>query len=298
MKKKEYLIIMITMGVLSLVAITINAFVYQFADWLLIMLGIFVAFLFVRFRSQSSMQYFSSKYNMLLDYDIEVEEALALARSYEKEAPTIVLKTMYQMYIGMALYYCGQYEEAIKEFNQINLQKIHNVYHTLIFSFTAYCAYELEDQETLDLSIKRLENLAEQVPGKYQGFVSNYVELLTSMRNAVSDPDKYKEMIDKHFSQDDGYLAKKLNYNYRLAKYYQIIGNEDEMDRCLAFCIANGKNHHTAIQAKKMFKGSVNVEDFIFSYDQVKQEEVVEDVKPLEVEEVVEQIEDESHTKE
>jgi hypothetical protein len=49
-----------------------------------------------------------------------------------------------------------------------------------------------------------------------------------------------------------------------MAYYYRAINDEVEMDKCLAKVIANGKNHHTAIRAKELFKNNVKVEDYVF----------------------------------
>ena len=83
------------------------------------------------------------------------------------------------------------------------------------------------------------------------------------MANADVALDQYKDMIEKHFSHPDGYISTKLVFHYRMADYYERLGDTLEMDKNLAFVIANGKNHHTAVQARRKFKNSVNVDDYI-----------------------------------
>lgn len=287
MNRKKYLITIIVLGVLGLAAL-IGNYVYSlyndgtpYTDWTLILLGILVAFIFIRYRIQGSMQRFSQRYNMLLDYDLDVKGALELALKAKEEAPTKNLEVSYEMYIGMAYYYTGDYELAIKTFNQIDLRKMHIVFHSLIFAFTAYCAYEIDDQETFDIALERLEGLVGKVSSRYKQFVSNYVELLTALKSLSEDPENYKEIIEKHFGHDNGYISRKLNFNFRMAKYYDTIGDTLEMDKCLAFCIANGKEHHTAIKAKALFKGSVNVEDYVWD-PTAKAEEIVPEAELIE----------------
>jgi hypothetical protein len=68
-----------------------------------------------------------------------------------------------------------------------------------------------------------------------------------------------------------------LIYHYRLAKYYEAIGDEKEMDIQLAKVLANGKGHFTAKEAQKMFKNSVNVDDYIFTDEDYMPEPPVEE---------------------
>jgi len=214
---------------------------------------------------------------MLVDYDLDVAEAKRLCLERVNEAPTKNIKAFYMVYLGMATYYNGEYEEAIRTFNQIELKKLNNVYHILILSFIAYAAYEMEDLDTFNLSIERIKNLQGTVNRKYLGFVGSYLQVLEAMQNLEENPEHYKEVIESQFSRNDGYISTKLIYNYRMAHYYKTIKDEVEMDKCLAKVIANGKEHHTVIQAKKMFKNNVNVEDYVFQEEQEEDVEIVED---------------------
>ena len=175
-----------------------------------------------------------------------------------------------------------------------------SLYHVLIFAFTAYSAYEEGDLATFDLSINRMEEVKNRVHKKYLGFVASYLEILKAIKNLDEEPENYREVIERNFSKEDGYLSTTLVYNYRMAHYYKTVGNVEEMDKCLAIVIANGKNHHAAVQAGNMFKNTCNVEDFVYQDPSVKVEnvgdvEVVEDplqIESLEEVEVVEEKEE------
>ncbi len=267
MNRKQYITSLIIYFVISVSALITNA-IFEYASMFVVITVIFLGYLFIKYRVDGSLQYFSSRFNMLLDYDLEVQAALDLAVKAYENAPTTNMKTSYQLYVGMAHYYCGNYDESIKTFQLLDLNRMNPVFHALVFSFTAYSAFELKDQETFDGALSRLTNLVNQVPSKYQSFVSNYIEVLEAIKNKDIAIDRYKEMVEKHFSLDDGYIARKLNYQYRLSYYYQAIGDTLEMDKCLAFCIANGKEQHIAKRAKELFKGSVEVSDYV--YDPLK----------------------------
>jgi len=296
MNKKQYLTSLIILAVLSVAALVTNYF-FQYADWLIILLGIMIGYTIVKQRINGAVQYFSTRFNMLLDYDLDIDEALKMAQEAFDNAPTATHRAMYQMYLAMAFYYKGDYDQAIRTFNSIELSRLNVVFHSLVFSFTGYAAWELHDTEAFDSALSRLTASADKVPAKYQDFVGSYVEVLEAIQNMDSSIDHYKEVIDKHFSNDDGYLAKKMNYLYRLSYYYKAIGDTEEMDKCLAFLIANGKNQHLALRAKEMFTGSVNVEDFV--WDPTKKEEPVDNVEPEVIEEASqEESQDDSEKKE
>lgn len=285
MNRKQYVITMAVYSSLSVIALITNA-IWNYTNTILIITGIFVGYLFIRYRVDGRLQYFSSRFNMLLDYDLDVKQALDMALNAYENAPTPNMKASYALYVGLAHYYCGHYDEAIKTFNQLELQRMNPVFHALVFSFTAYSAFEIGDNDTFDSCLARMESLVGQVPNKYQSFVGNYREVLEAIKNMEFDHEGYLTMVEKHFANDDGYIARKLNYEYRKAYYYKMEGNTLEMDKCLAFCIANGKEQHLAARAKSMFQGSVNVEDYI--YDPVKTNSVKDDeeVEVVELEEL------------
>jgi tetratricopeptide (TPR) repeat protein len=276
MNRKQYLTSIIVLSVIS-IALIITQAIFDYTNWFMIMLAPMLGYLFIKYRVDGGVQYFSSRFNMLLDYDLDPDAALKMAQDGFDNAPTANLRTMYQMYIGLALYYKGNYEESIRNFNLVDLTKLNPVFHTLVFAFSAYAAFEINDAETFAQSLDRLHSLKTRVPGKYATFVQSYEEILEAIQNMEVSIDHYKEMIDKHFSGDNGFIARKLNYQYRLAYYYKAIGDTLEMDKCLAFVIANGKDQHLAIKARKMFQNSVKVEDYI--YDPTRKDTVVEEVE-------------------
>jgi len=276
MNKKEYLITLIAILVIDIALIVTRIF-YEYLNWTWIFVIIAAGYLYLRYKISGPLQVFSNKFNMLVDYDLDVQGAKELCKSRLEEAPTKTTRTLYSVYLGMATYYCGEYEDAIKVFNQIELKKLNPAYHVLIFAFTAYAAYELEDYETFNLSIERIRNIQNTVNRRFLGFVSSYIQVLEAMQNLEDNPEHYREVIENQFSRNDGYISTKLTYNYRMAHYFSVINDEIEMDKCLARVIANGKEHHTALQAKKMFKNNVNIEDYVFA-----EEEPLEDIENVE----------------
>lgn len=124
-------------------------------------------------------------------------------------------------------------------------------------------------------------------------FVGSYLQVLEALKGLEDNPEHFKEVIESQFSRNDGYVSTKLIYNYRMAQYYKTINDEVEMDKCLAKVIANGKEHHTAIQARKMFKNSVNIEDYVFQEEAEEEFETVDDQQLIDtVEESPEEIEE------
>jgi tetratricopeptide (TPR) repeat protein len=275
MNKKEYLVTLIAILIID-VALIITG-ILQYLQWTWIFVIIAAGYLYLRYKLSGPLQVFSNKFNMLVDYDLDVQGAKELCQSKLNEAPTKSTRILYSVYLGMATYYCGEYEDAIKVFNQIELKKLNTAYHVLIFAFTAYSAYELGDMETFNISIERIRNIQNTVNRRFLGFVSSYIQVLEAMQNLEDNPEHYREVIESQFSRNDGYISTKLTYNYRMAHYYRVINDELEMDKCLAKVIANGKEHHTALQARKMFKNTVNVEDYIF-----EEEQPIEDVETVE----------------
>ncbi|MBI9009555.1 MAG: Rho termination factor N-terminal domain-containing protein [Tenericutes bacterium] len=71
-----------------------------------------------------------------------------------------------------------------------------------------------------------------------------------------------------------------------MALYYKAVGNIEEMDKCFARVIANGKNHHTAIRSKAMFKGSVAVEDYVFAEASSEPQDVEIVEEPLQIDQL------------
>jgi hypothetical protein len=250
-------------------------------DWLWIILIGSAGYIYLKYRVSGPLQLFASKFTMLVDYDINVAEAERIAYEGMVNAPTKNVGELYRVYYGMSQYYSGKYEDAIKTFNTVELKRLNVLYHILIFAFTCYSAFELGDEETFNIAFDRIKNSKSRVPGKYTNFVASYEEILEAIKNIDTSLDNYKDVIERHFSRNDGYITTKLIYNYRLALYFEKLGDDLERDKCLAFVIANGKEHHTALGAIKKFKGLVKVEDYI-----IKEEIPNEEIKPEEVEQI------------
>lgn len=290
--RKKYIITLVLVIVVMSAFVVVNTILpkEKQIDWLWIILIGSAGYLYLKYRVSGPLQMFATKFTMLVDYDINVSEAERMAYEGMVNAPTKNVGELYRVYYGMSLYYSGKYEEAIKTFNTIELKRLNVLYHILVFAFTCYSAFELGDEETFNMSIDRIKNSKQRVPAKYISFVSSYEEILEAMQNIDTSLDNYKDVIDRHFSRNDGYITTKLIYNYRLALYYEKMGDDLERDKCLAFVIANGKEHHTALGAIRKFKGLVNVEDYI-----IKEEDPLENVQtvePLEQIESIETIED------
>ncbi len=287
--RKKYIITLVTVLVIMTAVVVVNTILPEDKqiDWLWIILIGSAGYLYLKYRVSGPLQMFASKFTMLVDYDINVAEAERMAYEGMVNAPTKNVGELYRVYYGMSQYYSGKYEEAIKTFNSTELKRLNVLYHILIFAFTCYSAFELDDMELFNTTLERLKNTKTRVPGKYLNFVSSYEEILEAMKNIDTSLDNYKDVIERHFSRNDGYITTKLIYNYRLALYYEKLGDDLECDKCLAFVIANGKEHHTALGAIRKFKGLVKVEDYII------EEEPIEDVRPEEVVEQIESVESE-----
>lgn len=285
--RKKYIITLVIVIVVMTAVVVVNTVLPEDKqiDWLWIILIGSAGYLYLKYRVSGPLQMFASKFTMLVDYDINVAEAERMAYEGMVNAPTKNVGELYRVYYGMSQYYSGKYEEAIKTFNSIELKRLNVLYHILIFAFTCYSAFELEDMDLFNTTLERLKNTKSRVPGKYINFVSSYEEILEAMKNIDTSLDNYKDVIERHFSRNDGYITTKLIYNYRLALYYEKLGDELERDKCLAFVIANGKEHHTALGAIRKFKGLVKVEDYIIK------EESIEDVQPVEAVEQIETVE-------
>lgn len=269
--KKQYTITMIVFAV-GVAAAAVLSLGFQLFDSLYVLIVATAGYLYIKYRISSPLQMFSTKFNLLVDYDLDVEGALAMCKEHLEHAPTKGVEELYRWYYGMALYYSGNYEEAIRTLNQVELKRMNAIYQVMIFVFIAYAAYEIEDLETFRLQIERIEGSKARIPAKYQAFIENYLEILNALSNRDQALDAYKATIEKHFSREDGYISTKLIFNYRMAAYYEALGDALEKDKCLAFVIANGKNHHTALQAKKRFTDSVKIEDFVFDMNAQPQE--------------------------
>ena len=283
--RKKYIITVIILIVIMTAVVVVNSILPadKQIDWLWIILIGSAGYLYLKYRVSGPLQMFATKFTMLVDYDINVAEAERMAYEGMVNAPTKSVGELYRVYYGMSLYYSGKYDEAIKTFNTCDLKRLNILYHVLIFAFTCYCAFELDDMETFNNTLDRIVNTKTKVPAKYINFVSSYVEILEALKNIDNSLDNYKDVIERHFSRNDGYITTRLIYNYRLALYYEKLGDDLERDKCLAFVIANGKEHHTALGAIRKFKGLVKVEDFI-----IKEDEPIDPVNPVEP---VEQIE-------
>lgn len=296
MNKKQYKITLGTLGVISL-GMIISNYIWLYLDWFFVFIVISLFYIYIRYKLSGPLQTFSNKFNMMVDYDLDVEGALKMVQERVENAPTEGIKALYQLYLGMALYYNGKYRESMNAFNVINLTKVNQLYHVLIYAFTAYAAYEEGDTETFDLSLNRLTEMKPRVNKKYFAFVINYEDILKAIKNIDFDPEQYREVMEKSFGRNDGYISTKLIYNYRMAYYYKAIHNPEEMDICLAKVIANGKNHHTAIQARKLFQNTCKIEDYIFPEPGEEPEEVEVVEEPLQIDaleevEVVEETKD------
>jgi tetratricopeptide (TPR) repeat protein len=267
MNRKQYLIFVIGLAVGGTALIVTNYIWHYFGTNgdIYPILIVLLLYMFLKYKLTAPMQMFTTKFSMLVDYDLDVEGAVEMCEKAYKDAPTKALGAIYQTYYGMALYYAGRYDEAVKILNTIELRRLNVVYHGLIFAFIAYCAYESDDRILFRQTLDRIKNILPQVPGKYQSFINGYIEIIDVLDEEGDVPlDKYKEVIEKNFTREDGYISTKLIYNYRMGIYYTRLGDELEADKCFAFVIANGKNHHTALQSKKRFKGLVKVEDFVY----------------------------------
>lgn len=269
--RKQYTITMIVFAV-GVAAAAVLSLGFQLFDSLYVLIVATAGYLYIKYRISSPLQMFSTKFNLLVDYDLDVEGALAMCKEHLDHAPTKGVEELYRWYYGMALYYSGNYQEAIQTLNQVELKRMNAIYQVMIFVFIAYAAYEIEDMETFRLQIERIEGSKARIPAKYQSFIENYSEILNALSTRDQALDSYKATIEKHFSREDGYISTKLIYNYRMAAYHEALGDTLEKDKCLAFVIANGKNHHTALQAKKRFTDSVKIEDFVFDMNAQPQE--------------------------
>lgn len=286
--KKQYTITMIVLAV-GVAAAAVLSLGFQLFDSLYVLIVATAGYLYVKYRISSPLQMFSTKFNLLVDYDLDVEGALQMCKEHLDHAPTKGVEELYRWYYGMAQYYAGNYQEAIQTLNQVELKRMNAIYQVMIFVFIAYAAYEIEDMETFRLQIERIEGSKARIPAKYQAFTENYSEILNALSNRDQALDAYKATIEKHFSREDGYISTKLIYNYRMAAYHEALGDALEKDKCLAFVIANGKNHHTALQAKKRFTNLVDIEAFVFDPNAQAQDEPqappVEETKQIEAEE-------------
>lgn len=295
MKKKEFIITIVVFAVFSVGFVATNLILellnQQSLNWLLVFGIIFLGYLYLRYRLVQPLRSFASKFNMLLDYDLDIEGAIQLASEYVNEAPTRGMKSIYLLHLGMAYYNNGEYEKAVQTFDKIELQKINSVYHVLIFAHQAYAYDELGNDAGFDLALERITNIKDKIHRKFFAFASSYERILTAMKNLKEEPEEYKEVVEAHLSQHNGYISQRLVYHYRLAKYYEVVGDVEEMDKHLARVLANGKSHFTAKEAQDMFQNTVKVDDYVFTEDDFNQPDLedesltekIEDAKELEV---------------
>lgn len=267
MNRKEYIITLVVILVLGVALAVTNAIWNYIENWLYLIIIYMIAYMYVRYRLSSPLQMFSTKFNMLVDYDLEIEAAEEFAQKAYENAPTKNIRALYAMYLGMAKYYNGKYEEAIKHMHLIELKRLNPVYHILVFAFSAYAAYEIGDTEEFAFNLERIKNSEPKMTARYKPFINSYIHLLTAMQNVDTDLEGYKEAIEAHFGKHDGYISTKLIYNYRMALYYNKLGDTLEEDKCLAFVIANGKKHHMAERSRERFHNQVNIEDYVYDYE-------------------------------
>ncbi len=275
MKKKEFYTTIIVFAVLASTLMITN-YILEYVDWLLAFAIVLVGYMYFRYRLTSPMQKFVAKFNMLMDYDLDLDGAIQLALDHVEEAPTKAIRGIFQLHLGMAYYNNGEYEKAIQTFNQIELQKLNTVYHVLIFAHQAYAYHELDNQEGFDLAIERIANVKPKIHRKFYAYATSYERLLTAIKNIEEDPEEYKNVIEAHLSQHNGFISQRLIYHYRMAHYFKVIGDIKEMDIHLAKVLANGKSHFTAKEAQDMFQNSVNVDDYVFTEDDFTQDETPE----------------------
>lgn len=303
MNRKEYLISIAVISTVLIALLISNYFLMYITNWWWVFLIALLSYMYLRYRMSAPMQTFSNKFNMLVDYDLEVQQAKELAQKGVDNAPTQGIKALYMVYLGMAKYYTGEYRDAINTLNQIAIRRLNPAYIVLINAFSAYAAYEEGDVEAFDIAFEKMRSASQRVSRKYVSFAAGYMEILEVIKNLNEDPEKYREVIEKHFSRDDGYITTKLIYNYRMAYYYKAINNTEEMDKCFARVIANGKEHHTALQARKMFTGTCNIEDFVFAapaekpideplLEEVDKGEQIDDMDEIEVINEIEDIQE------
>ncbi|MFP4478565.1 MAG: tetratricopeptide repeat protein [Candidatus Izemoplasmatales bacterium] len=271
MKKKEFYTTIIVFAVIS-TALIITNFIFEYLDWLLLFAIILVGYMYFRYRLTTPMQKFSNKFNMLMDYDLNMEGAIDLAQEHIEEAPTRAMKALFQVHLGMAYYNNGQYERAIETFNNIELNKLNTVYHVLIFAHQAYAHYELGNEDQFELALERIKNVKPKIHRKFIGYANSYERLLTAIKNIEEDPEDYRAVIEANLSQHHGFISQRLVYHYRMAHYYKVIGDTKKMDIELAKVLANGKGHFTAKEAEDMFQKSVDVDDYIFTEDDFEAE--------------------------
>jgi tetratricopeptide (TPR) repeat protein len=277
MKKRDFYITIIVYGILSAGFIA-SKYIFKYElDWILMFLIIFSGYLYVRYRITSPVQRFAKTFNMLVDYDLDMDAAIDLCLDHIKEAPTVRMKALYQVHLGMAYYNNGEYEQALQVFREIEMSKLYAVYHVLIFAHEAYIYNELGQKDDFEAALERIRNVRAQIHRKYMGYANSYERLLTVIGHLEENPEEYKQVVEANLSQHNGYISQRLIYHYRLAKYYEAIGDEKEMDIQLAKVLANGKGHFTAKEAQKMFKNSVNVDDYIFTDEDYMPEPPVEE---------------------
>ena len=278
--RKQYILTLVVIGVLT-IGTGVVIFIMDL-DWLYLLVVMMMGYLYLKYKLTTPLQHFSNKFNLMVDYDLDLEGAMQLCQDHYDQAPTQGLKGIYRWYLGMAMYYSGRYDEALRTLNQVELRRMNPVYQVLIFVFQAYSAYELQDREQFAQMIQRIEDIRPRIHRKYQNFVASYLEILTAMRDKEQLSDQFKDVVERHFNRNDGYISTKLIYQYRMSEYYEVVGDLEAMEKALAFVIANGKNHHLALLAQKKFKGTVALEDYIYhpEAEQV-QEDLPIDVEPI-----------------
>lgn len=290
MKKRDFYLTIVVFAVVSFGLIMSKYIVQYDLDWIFIFLIIFTGYLYLRYRLSTPLQRFSTRFNMLVDYDLDMESAIELCLEHMKEAPTARIRALYQVHLGMAYYNNGEYDQALQTFKDVEMSKLHAIYHVLIFAHQAYIYIELGQKDDYEAALERIRNVKSVIGRKYIGYANSYDRLLTVVGHLDEDPEEYKQVVEANLSNHSGYISQRLIYHYRLAKYYEAVGNETEMDIHLAKVLANGKGHFTAKEAQKMFKNSVNIDDYIFSDDDYLVEEPVvveEEEKFIEDSEVI-----------
>jgi len=268
MKKRDFYITIIVYAVLS-TALIVSKLVWEYnLDWLMIFIIVFGGYLYVRYRLTAPIQRFNTKFNMLVDYDLDMDAAIDLCLEHIKEAPLSRMKTIYEVHLGIAYYSNGEFERALAVFNDLDLGKLHSVYHVLVFVHQAYIYDHLGQKENFEAVLERLKNVKSSIQRRYIGYANASERLLSAIGNINEDPEEYKQVIEVNLGQPNGFVSQRLIYHYRLAKYYEVLGQENEMEIELAKVLANGKSHYTAKEAHKLFKNTVNVDDYVFTEEE------------------------------
>jgi len=139
MNRKQFLVTMITIIVASVALIVTNA-IFAYIQWIWVFVLSMLGYMYLRYKLSTPLQTFSNKFNMLVDYDLDVETAEQMAKDGMNNSPTKTIQQLYAMYYGMAQYYNGKYEDAIKTFHLLELNNECGLPHPG-FRFFRLCSF-------------------------------------------------------------------------------------------------------------------------------------------------------------